>query len=83
MIRIGWRAGSRRKRDGTPIYSNVAIEIFLILRVVSRLPLRQTQGFVRSLFILIVDSTGLQMHSGRAWMQQKHRIKKLRKTPLS
>ena len=29
---------------------------------------------------LIVDSTGLQVHSGRAWMQQKHGIKKTRKT---
>lgn len=29
---------------------------------------------------LIVDSTGLQVHSSRAWMQQKHGIKKLRKT---
>ena len=114
----GWRASGVRKRGGQLIYSDLAIELCLTLRVVFGLPLRQTQGFVRSLFrlmdlglpvpdfstlsrrgrrlditdelqlgdgpiTLIVDSTGLQVHSGRAWMQQKHGIKKLRKTPLS
>ena len=111
----GWRAGGPRKRGGKRIYSDLAIELCLTLRVVFRLPLRQTQGFVRSLFrlmdlglpvpdfstlsrrgrsldiaddpqlangpiTLIVDSTGLQVHSGRGWMQQKHGIKKARKT---
>ena len=111
----GWRAGRRRKRGGQLIYSDVAIELCLTLRVVFGLPLRQTQGFVRSVFrlmdlglpipdfstlsrrgqslditdepqlsdgtiTLIVDRTGLQVHSGRAWMQQKHGIKKRRKT---
>ena len=111
----GWRAGGQRKRGGKLIYSDLAIELCLTLRVVFGLPLRQTQGFVRSLFrlmhldlpvpdfstlsrrgqsldiaddpqlsdgpiTLIVDSTGLQVHSGRAWMQQKHGIKKARKT---
>lgn len=110
-----WRADGPRKRGGQLIYSNLAIELCLTLRVVFRLPLRQTQGFVRSLFrlmdlglpvpdfstlsrrggsldirddhqladgpiTLIVDSTGLQVHSGRAWMQHKHGIKKVRKT---
>ena len=114
----GWRASGVRKRGGKLIYSDLAIELCLTLRVVFGLPLRQTQGFVRSLFrlmdlglpvpdfstlsrrgqslditddiqlsdgpiTLIVDSTGLQVHSGREWMQQKHGIKKLRKTPLS
>jgi len=111
----GWRADGPRKRGGKRIYSNLAIELCLTLRVVFKLPLRQTQGFVRSVFrlmdlglpvpdfstlsrrgrsldiaedpqlsdgpiTLIVDSTGLQVHSGRAWMQQKHGIKKARKT---
>lgn len=111
----GWRAVGPRKRGGKVIYSALAIEFCLTLRVVFGLPLRQTQGFVRSLFklmdlrlpvpdfstlsrrgqelviandiqlpdgpiTLIVDSTGLQVHSGRAWMQQKHDIKKARKT---
>lgn len=111
----GWRAGGPRKRGGKRIYSDLAIELCLTLRVVFGLPLRQTQGFIRSLFrlmnlglsvpdfstlsrrgrslhisddhqlgdgpiTLIVDSTGLQVHSGRAWMQQKHGIKKARKT---
>ena len=110
-----WRAGGPRKRGGKRVYSDLAIELCLTLRVVFKLPLRQTQGFVRSLFrlmdlgltvpdfstlsrrgrslnitdepqlsdgptTLMVDSTGLQVHSGRAWMQQKHGIKKFRKT---
>ena len=41
----GWRAGGRRKWGG--------IELCLTLRVVFGLPLRQTQGFVRSLFRLM------------------------------
>ena len=110
-----WHAGGPRKRGGKLIYSDLAVELCLTLRVVFGLALRQTQGFVRSLFklmdlglpvpdfstlsrrgraldikddiqlsdgpvTLIVDSTGLQVHSGRAWMQQKHGIKKSRKT---
>ncbi|MFA3920487.1 IS5 family transposase [Ruegeria hyattellae] len=43
-------ASPRRKtRGGQARYSDLAIEICFTLRVVFRLPLRQTQGFVRSL----------------------------------
>lgn len=48
----GWRACGVRKRGGKLIYSDLAIELCLTLRVVFGLPLRQTQGFVRSPLLL-------------------------------
>ena len=44
-----WASPRRKTRGGQARYSDLAIEICLTLRVVFRLPLRQTQGFVRSI----------------------------------
>lgn len=44
-----WSAPRRRTRGGQARYSDLAIEICLTLRLVFCLPLRQTQGFVRSI----------------------------------
>ncbi len=44
-----WSSPPRKTRGGQPLYSDLAIEICLSLRVVFRLPLRQTQGFMRSI----------------------------------
>ncbi|MFA3918926.1 IS5 family transposase [Ruegeria hyattellae] len=44
-----WRSPRRKTRGGQSRYSDLAIEICIALRVVFRLPLRQTQGFVRSI----------------------------------
>ncbi|MFA3919899.1 transposase [Ruegeria hyattellae] len=44
-----WRSPRRKTRGGQARYSDLAIEICLTLRAVFRLPLRQTQGFVRSI----------------------------------
>ncbi len=44
-----WAPPRRRTRGGQAVYSDLAIEICLTLRVVFRLPLRQTQGFMRSI----------------------------------
>ena len=44
-----WSAPQRRTRGGQARYSDLAIEICLSLRLVFGLPLRQTQGFVRSI----------------------------------
>ena len=44
-----WQAPRRRTRGGQAIYSDLAIGICLRLRLVFGLPLRQTQGFVRSI----------------------------------
>ena len=48
-----WSSPPRKTRGGQPLYSELAIEICLTLRVVFRLPLRQTQGFMRSIVKLM------------------------------
>lgn len=49
----GWCAPRSGKRGGQRQYSDLAIETCLTLRAVFGLPLRQTQGFVRSLLRLM------------------------------
>lgn len=49
----GWRAARSGKCGGQRRYSDLAIETCLTLRVVFGLPLRQTQGFARSLLRLM------------------------------
>lgn len=44
-----WASPRRKTRGGQSLYSDLAIEISLTLRVVFRLPLRQTQSFMRSI----------------------------------
>jgi hypothetical protein len=44
-----WRALPSGKSGGQRIYANVAIEAALAIRMVLHLPLRQTEGFLRSL----------------------------------
>jgi IS5 family transposase len=49
-----WNAKpSKQRRGGQAKYSNLAIETALTLRLVYRLPLRQTEGFVTSIFDLM------------------------------
>jgi hypothetical protein len=48
-----WTAARRTSRGGQPKYSDLAITLCLTLRVVYRLPLRQTQGLMRSISTLI------------------------------
>jgi hypothetical protein len=45
----GWCAACRRTPGGQRRFSNLAIETTLMLGAVLRLPLRQTEGYVRSL----------------------------------
>ena len=53
-----WNAKPKeRRRGGQPKYSNLAIETALTLRLIYHLPLRQTEGFVASIF----DLMGLQL----------------------
>lgn len=82
-------------RGGHRKYSDLAIEICLTLRVAFRFSLRQTQGFMQSIvglkgaqksrasdkpITLIVDSTGLKVHSEVGWNGLKHGAKGARKT---
>ena len=48
-----WSAPRRMKRGGQPRYSDLAIELCLTLGVVFHQPLRQTQGFMRSIAALL------------------------------
>ncbi len=44
-----WQAPATGKRGGQPIYSAIAIEASLALRLVFHQPLRQTEGLLRSI----------------------------------
>ena len=52
-IASDWRQASENKRGGQKIYSALAIETCLVLRKVYHLPLRQTEGFVKSILELL------------------------------
>lgn len=47
-----WRYQGERRRGAQPIYSELAIETCLTLRLLYHLPLRGTEGFVASVFAL-------------------------------
>ena len=49
-IAEGWQYQGDKKRGGQQHYSDMAIELCLIIRKVYRLPLRQTEGFMNSFF---------------------------------
>ena len=52
-----WHAPATGERRGQPVYSAIAIETGLALRLVFHQPLRQTEGLLRSLAaVLGVDS---------------------------
>ncbi len=44
-----WAAARRKSRGGQPKYSDLAIAMCLTLSMVYKLPLRQTQGLMRSI----------------------------------
>ncbi len=48
-----WTPQKNGKRGGQPVYSDIAIETSLTLRLVFHLPLRQTEGFLGSIFKLM------------------------------
>jgi len=48
-----WRSSSKKKKGGQLKYSDLAIEIMLSIRLLFHLPLRQTEGFVTSIFQLM------------------------------
>ncbi len=67
-----WRPDNiDKKRGGQPVYSDIAIETGLTLRSVYKLGLRQTEGFLESIFdfmglnLSIPDHTTLSRRSGR------------------
>ncbi len=65
-----WHAPASRERGGQPLYSAIAIETGLALRLVFHQPLRQTEGLLRSIAdvlgvdIAIPDHTTLSRRGG-------------------
>jgi Transposase DDE domain len=45
-----WRYSGERRRGGQKLYSDLALEVCLMVHKVYHLPLRQTEGFIRSVF---------------------------------
>ncbi len=58
-----WNAKPTRRRGGQRKYSDVAIETALTLRLLLHLPLRQTEGFLRSIFELMGVSLDVPDHT--------------------
>jgi hypothetical protein len=56
-----WQAKPSRRRGGQRKYSDLAIETALTLRLLLQLPLRHTEGFLRSLFDLMGSRSTLQI----------------------
>jgi|GEM_PF-1316440 len=52
-VEDGWRAERRKSRGGQLVYSDLAITVCLILGMVYKQPLRQTEGLVRGLVRLM------------------------------
>lgn len=52
-VECAWRAERRKTQGGQPVYSDLAITACLTLGMVYKQPLRQTEGFVRSLVRLM------------------------------
>ena len=61
-----WRAEPRTTRGGQRHYSALAITTALTLRTVFRLPLRQTEGLIGSVILLLGLDLAVPDHSTRA-----------------
>src|SRR6187401_3294888 len=66
-----WHAPATGERGGQPVYSEIAIETGLALRLVFHQPLRQTEGLLRSI--------GLKIYGEGEWLDQKHGVRSRRR----
>ncbi len=73
-----WQAPKRSTPGGQRIYTDLAIETGLTVRMIYKLPLRQTEGFLRSIFRLLDLELRVPDHSTLS-----RRGKKLGKIPLA
>ncbi|MFT7667992.1 MAG: hypothetical protein ACI8X5_000678 [Planctomycetota bacterium] len=69
-----WAAKPRRRRGAPRKYSDLAIETALTLRAAFRLPLRQTEGFLRSLLALMGLSLEAPDHTTLSRRSSKLRV---------
>jgi hypothetical protein len=75
----GWAAPKRSSPGGQPLYSDLAIELVLTLRLVCRLALRQAEAFSRSVLRLFGLALSVPDHStlsrrGRAFAGRQPRV---------
>ena len=75
----GWQAPRRSTPGGQPRYSELAIELVLILRLVFHLALRQAEGFARSVLQLLGMALPVPDHTtlsrrGRAFAGRQPRV---------
>ena len=69
----GWNAARRTTPGGQSVYSDLAIETGMILRLAFHLALRQTEGLIGSIFALLGVTLGTPDHSTlsrRAWTME-------------
>ena len=66
-----WRAPPSGKPGGQRTYANIAIETALTIRIVFHLPLRQTEGFMRSLADLLKVDLPIPDHTTLSRRLQK------------
>jgi IS5 family transposase len=76
----GWEPSQSGTRGGQRKYSDVAIEAALTLRLLFHLPLRQTEGFVNSLFAMMSIDLSAPDHTTLSRRSQ-HLTARLRPVP--
>ena len=70
-----WRSTAKKTRGGQKIYSDLAIEIVLSLRLLFHLPLRQAEGFMESIFQLMKVDLPIPDHTTLSRRSRKLDIK--------
>jgi hypothetical protein len=75
----GWSAAKRTTPGGQPLYSDLAIELVLTLRLIFRLALRQAEGFTRSVLRLLGLGLSVSDHTtlsrrGRSFAGRRPRV---------
>ncbi len=78
---LGWSAPRRTTRGGQPLYTDMAIELVLTLRLVFHLALRQVEGLARSVLRLLGLDLSVPDHTtlsrrGRAFAARQPRAAK-------
>ena len=74
-----WRAPATGRRGGQPIYSALAIETALTIRLVFHQPLRQTEGLLRFIATMLDVDLAIPCRRNSAWLvmlAQGNRVKK-------
>ncbi len=77
-----WRPSPSGRPGGQKRFSDVTIETALVLRLVFSLPLRQTEGFVRSVLALMGADLDAPDHTTRSRQSQQLAVM-LRRVPAT